>query len=54
MAQKVLAFEKWYRDAFPIISGPADNLLGSDGHRDIGTHRLGEGRALELGSCHFL
>ncbi|XP_011499217.1 PREDICTED: ankyrin-3-like isoform X2 [Ceratosolen solmsi marchali] len=54
LPQKVLAFEKWYRDAFPMIGGPADVLLGSDRHRDIAIHRQGEGRTLELGIASVL
>lgn len=51
--QKVLAFEKWYRDVFSMFGGPADLLLGSDGRRDAALRRQ-EGRASELGSCHSL
>ncbi|XP_016845855.1 ankyrin repeat and SOCS box protein 8 isoform X2 [Nasonia vitripennis] len=55
LPQKVLAFEKWYNNAFSMFSGPAELLLGST--REVARRRAAggaEGHATELGISSVL
>ncbi|XP_014216553.1 uncharacterized protein LOC106645248 isoform X2 [Copidosoma floridanum] len=54
LPQKILAFEKWYRNVFDMFGGPADLLLGSDGRHEAAIRRGLEGRGSELGIASVL